>query len=673
MALLGSRKYTCIDKDALAGSADEICEQYIKNEVKIHRNEPDVDVSKLSTCKYYELPERLGGYVSHPSKHFLHLPKERNFEAWDIEDLKTFGENCNKCPYFGSKVLRDEASIVFLTYNYLLYPQIRKSSKIILQNNIVVFDEAHNIEDICREVGSDHLNLKHLTDVINNELSKSLQRDEIPKRKEAPLKDLRAVFSKLAVWLSNESNNGEGFTKVIDNTPNQESFKKDLSGIVAVKTFDDIGFGPDHLRGLWVAYYIIEDKSYHYTFDPVCALFKVDRNCMNAIRKFLSALHFLYEKEHDNFINLNDYQILLVKKRKRFALPYKNQCRNGDANQESSSHYHYGDSEIELHLICLSPAIAFKRIKEARTVIVTSGTLSPLDSFESELNTKFDYQLSAKHVLKPDRVFTAVISKYQIDSELLNFNYDFQTCERKFDQHQQDVVNIILDLCRLVKYGILVFVPSKSVMQKFQRTWNVNGNLEKIKKLKDVFIESDCAGNASELQTMIATYREKVEQSRGAILFAILRGRISEGIDFKDNQARCVITIGIPFLPWRDDKVTAKRAYNDNKCASRTQTGHSVSCLDGHQWYNAMAFRALNQAFGRCVRHSEDWGSIFIVDSRFVLQRKHTLQLSNWVREALVEPKRTTKGPLELVLPDFTLFLNHLQGSTDANVNVSLL
>lgn len=79
-----------------------------------------------------------------------------------------------------------------------------------------------------------------------------------------------------------------------------------------------------------------------------------------------------------------------------------------------------------------------------------------------------------------------------------------------------------------------------------------------------------------------------------------------------------------------------------------------------------MAFRALNQAFGRCVRHSEDWGSIFIVDSRFISQQNYTAQLSNWVREALTERKRTTKGPLESVLPDFSLFLNRLQGSGEA-------
>jgi Rad3-related DNA helicase len=33
----------------------------------------------------------------------------------------------------------------------------------------------------------------------------------------------------------------------------------------------------------------------------------------------------------------------------------------------------------------------------------------------------------------------------------------------------------------------------------------------------------------------------------GGILMGVCRGRISEGLDFSDNAARCVIMIGIPY------------------------------------------------------------------------------------------------------------------------------
>jgi Rad3-related DNA helicase len=37
------------------------------------------------------------------------------------------------------------------------------------------------------------------------------------------------------------------------------------------------------------------------------------------------------------------------------------------------------------------------------------------------------------------------------------------------------------------------------------------------------------------------------EGGNGAILMGVCRGRISEGLDFSDNAARCVIIVGIPY------------------------------------------------------------------------------------------------------------------------------
>lgn len=42
----------------------------------------------------------------------------------------------------------------------------------------------------------------------------------------------------------------------------------------------------------------------------------------------------------------------------------------------------------------------------------------------------------------------------------------------------------------------------------------------------------------------------------GAVLFAVCRGKVSEGLDFADNNARLVIAVGIPYPYLRDTKVT---------------------------------------------------------------------------------------------------------------------
>ena len=58
-----------------------------------------------------------------------------------------------------------------------------------------------------------------------------------------------------------------------------------------------------------------------------------------------------------------------------------------------------------LHFWCLNPAVVFGGIGEAaHSVIVASGTLSPLSSFQSELGVPFPIQLEASHVIKAEQV-----------------------------------------------------------------------------------------------------------------------------------------------------------------------------------------------------------------------------------------------------------------------------
>ncbi|XP_060563904.1 Fanconi anemia group J protein homolog [Ruditapes philippinarum] len=112
----------------------------------------------------------------------------------------------------------------------------------------------------------------------------------------------------------------------------------------------------------------------------------------------------------------------------------------------------------------------------------------------------------------------------------------------------------------------------------------------------------------------------------GALFFAVCRGKVSEGMDFADDNARAVITVGIPYPSFKDVQVKLKREYNDKHKIDR-------GLLSGGDWYEIQAFRALNQALGRCIRHRKDWGALIIVDDRFVKRtEKYCKSLSRWVR-----------------------------------------
>ena len=50
--------------------------------------------------------------------------------------------------------------------------------------------------------------------------------------------------------------------------------------------------------------------------------------------------------------------------------------------------------------------------------------------------------------------------------------------------------------------------------------------------------------------------------------------------------------------------------FNDSRSKNKEEV------MSGSDWYKTQAFRALNQALGRCIRHSNDWGAIILLEGR---------------------------------------------------------
>lgn len=54
----------------------------------------------------------------------------------------------------------------------------------------------------------------------------------------------------------------------------------------------------------------------------------------------------------------------------------------------------------------MNPALVFSQLaNSARTIVLASGTLSPIHSFQSELGTVFPHKLDANHVVPKENVY----------------------------------------------------------------------------------------------------------------------------------------------------------------------------------------------------------------------------------------------------------------------------
>ena len=53
-----------------------------------------------------------------------------------------------------AREMKEVADVVFMPYNYILDPKLRKMNGVDIQNSIVILDEGHNVENTCEEAAS---------------------------------------------------------------------------------------------------------------------------------------------------------------------------------------------------------------------------------------------------------------------------------------------------------------------------------------------------------------------------------------------------------------------------------------------------------------------------------------------------------------------------------------
>ena len=232
-----------------------------------------------------------------------------------------------------------------------------------------------------------------------------------------------------------------------------------------------------------------------------------------------------------------------------------------------------------LGYICLNPSYIFKQLvkKKPRSIILTSGTLSPMDSFADELRTTFGVQLENQHAIDRSQLMVSVV---QCGFEQYSFNF---TYDRRKD-HKQTVSlgAFIRRLEQKIPGGILLFFPSYDLMQYVLSVWEE----QLIRFEREIFRE---AKGSKEFKEVFEKYLRKIHRGKRAMLMCVCRGKLSEGIDFLDDAARAIFVIGIPYPCVNDPRVVQKQQYLDLK--KREEPNFE---LDGEKWYKLQASRTVN-------------------------------------------------------------------------------
>ena len=255
-----------------------------------------------------------------------------------------------------------------------------------------------------------------------------------------------------------------------------------------------------------------------------------------------------------------------------------------------------------------------------------------------ELGAQFKVQLSASHIISKSQLQIFTVGQGFDNTELLG---TYKNMELNRVKIESQIGRILANILDKIPGGVLFFLPSHNALASMIATWQKTGIIDEIQKLKTIFFEEQNNNykinnnnnnqNKSNDQLYL-DYKDCIEKKGGAILFGVCRGRMSEGIDFYDDQARCVIVFGIPYPPKNDRDIRLKMQFNDERCEDLKIFSEN-SGMSGSEWYDAQAYRALFQATGRCIRHARDYGTVILIDSRF---SKQIGRFPHWMQQSFV-------------------------------------
>ncbi|XP_035889487.1 Fanconi anemia group J protein isoform X1 [Phyllostomus discolor] len=596
MTILSSRDHTCVHPEVVGNfNRNEKCMELL-------------DGKNGKSCHFYHGVHKISSQQTFQTLQGM-------CKAWDIEELVSLGKKLKACPYYTARELMEDADIVFCPYNYLLDAQIRESMDINLKEQVVILDEAHNIEDCARESASysiTEVQLRFARDELDSMVNSNIRRKD-----HAPL---QAVCCSLINWLETNSEH------LVER--DYESSCKIWSGREMLLDLHKMGITTATfpiLQGHLSAVLQKEEKvlSIHGKEEAIEVPI-ISASTQIMLKGLFMVLDYLFRQNSrfaDDFkvaiqqtytwINLTDTS----DKNGLFAVP-KNKKRS---RQKTAVHV--------LNFWCLNPAVAFSDINgKVWTIVLTSGTLSPMKSFSSELGVTFTIQLEANHVINNSQVWVGTIGSGPKGRNLCATFQHTETFE-----FQDEVGALVLSVCQTVSQGILCFLPSYKLLEKLKERWLSTGLWHNLELVKTVIAEPQ-GGEKTNFDELLQVYYDAIKhkgEKDGALLVAVCRGKVSEGLDFSDDNARAVITIGIPFPNVKDLQVELKRQYNDQHSKLR-------GLLPGRQWYEIQAYRALNQALGRCIRHKDDWGALILVDDRFRSNpTRYISGLSKWVRQQI--------------------------------------
>ncbi|KAG7836685.1 hypothetical protein KL942_004603 [Ogataea angusta] len=594
---LTSRKNLCLhpvaSRERKGVVVDEMCRRMTNGQLKARIEQGQASTDQL--CSFHEkLYEKDPANLVPPG-------------VYSFEQLMKYCKMEGTCPYFTIRRMMPFCNIIIYSYHYLLDPKIaERVSRELSRDSIIIFDEAHNIDNVCIE----SLSLDLTEDVLRraSKGANALAR-KVEEVKKTDSKRLQDEYEKLVEGLrESEIYHADEDAFMVNPVLPDDVLTEAVPGSIrrAEHFISFLKRFIEYLKTRMKVLHVISETPVSF-LQHLKQLTFIDRKPLRFCSERLSLLvRTLEVVEIEEFMALKDiatFGTLVSTYDTGFVLilePYETE----NATVPNPI----------LRFACLDASIAMKPIFERfSSVIITSGTISPLDMYPRMLNFETVVQESYTMTLDRRSFLPMVVTK---GSDQVAISSRFEI--RNDPSVVRNYGTLLIEFSKITPDGMVVFFPSYLYMESIISQWQTMGILDEVWKYKLILVETP---DAQETSLALETYRKACSNGRGAVLLSVARGKVSEGIDFDHHYGRTVLMIGIPFQYTESRILKARLEFLRDHYQIRENDFLSFD-----------AMRHAAQCLGRVLRGKDDYGVMVLADRRFAKKKS---QLPKWIAQAL--------------------------------------
>ena len=499
------------------------------------RDDPDLasgnaeEISKL--CSVYK---RKSNGVCHCE--FYSGIEEVDVEGWvevirqqhpDPEDFARMCEDAGICPYELMKLILPYADVIAVPYPFVFMPMVLDRfvewMGVPLSRTILIVDEAHNLPDYLRDVQTFEYS-EYAMDLAAKEAK---EHGDFELQEGITVTDIVAVLKEILAHAEKEYLIDEDGMLPPYFLEDELMSRLGVSSVTIsrmCKAMEEIGDG------------IMEKKKERK---------KLPRSYIHSMSRFIRAW---IDGDEDNYVRL------IIKEK---------------------------DNPM-FQAYCMDPSGAAGPLIDCFSSIHMSGTLQPLDAYETELGLDRVSKLCLNGIFPKENLLTLYTDKVTMKYE-----------ERELPQNYDTLMQMVVDCVNAVRVNTAIFFPSYGFMDKM-----IDDGLVRHLNRDVVFEQRGMS------QPELMSVFENFKTSDGGVLFCVTGGRISEGLDFPDKTLEMAIIIGIPF-PKPTAKLRAMRRYYDIRFGNGMLYTSTIPTV-----------RKMRQSIGRLIRSETDRGVAVIMDRR---------------------------------------------------------